>query len=64
MVRELSREPAMFQIGLWGKVLTFDVMHMQPLRKIIRPELSDVMITEVVCNRGEARDANPTEYET
>ena len=34
----------------------FDVMYMKSLRKIIRPEFSDVMIAYVVG--GEARDAN------
>ena len=39
----------------------FDVMHMKSLRKIIPPEFSDVMIAYVVG--GEARGANPTNYE-
>ena len=36
-------------------------MHMKSLRKIIPPEFSDVMIVYVVG--GEARNANPTNYE-
>ena len=39
----------------------FDVMDMKSLQKIISPEFSDVMIAYVVG--GEARDANPTNYE-
>ena len=36
-------------------------MHMKPLRKIIPPDYSDVMIAYVMG--GEAGDANPTNYE-
>ena len=36
-------------------------MHMKSLRKIIPPEFPDVMIAYVVG--GEARDANPTNYQ-
>ena len=40
------------------------VMRMKSLRKLIPLEFSDVMITYVACKRrGEARDANPTNYE-
>ena len=39
----------------------FDVMDMKSLQKIIPPEFSDVMIASIVG--GDARDANPTNYE-
>ena len=39
----------------------FDVMDMKSLQKIIPPEFSDVMIAYVVG--GEARDADPPDYE-
>ena len=39
----------------------FDVMDMKSLQKIIPPEFSDVVIAYIVG--GEARDANPTNYE-
>ena len=39
----------------------FDVMDMKPLHKIIPPEFSEVMIVYVMG--GEARDANPKNYE-
>ena len=40
----------------------FDVMDMKSLQKIIPPEFSDVMIALYFVG-GEARDANPTNYE-